>query len=166
MRLKVTFLVLILLLVVPISAQETPPITGDIDTSAITDDMVNEVARQLYCPVCENIPLDTCGTAACQDWREEVRLMLAVGMSEEEIVDNFVIRFGDRVVGTPKDPVLRALSLYGPLAMMLIGILIAGWTVFNWKKRSKSKTKVILRYEDNEDNNDPYLDMLERDLKG
>jgi cytochrome c-type biogenesis protein CcmH/NrfF len=28
-----------------------------------TDDEVNAIASQLYCPVCENIPLDACGTA-------------------------------------------------------------------------------------------------------
>ena len=27
-----------------------------------TDDEVNAVARQMYCPVCENIPLDVCPT--------------------------------------------------------------------------------------------------------
>ncbi|NQS91637.1 MAG: hypothetical protein HQ574_04445, partial [Chloroflexi bacterium] len=34
-----------------------------------TDDDVNAIAKQLYCPVCENIPLDACGTAACEQWR-------------------------------------------------------------------------------------------------
>jgi len=34
-----------------------------------TDDEVNAIAKQLYCPVCENISLDACGTAACEQWR-------------------------------------------------------------------------------------------------
>ena len=30
-----------------------------------TDDEVNAIAKELYCPVCENISLDACGTTAC-----------------------------------------------------------------------------------------------------
>ena len=35
---------------------------------AVTDDQVNEIAREVYCPVCENTPLDVCDTQACADW--------------------------------------------------------------------------------------------------
>jgi cytochrome c-type biogenesis protein CcmH len=34
-----------------------------------SDDQVNAIARQLYCPVCENTPLDVCPTTACHQWR-------------------------------------------------------------------------------------------------
>jgi cytochrome c-type biogenesis protein CcmH len=162
MRLKSLFLVLLMALAVPIMAQETV-LGSDVDTSGITDDMVNDVARLLYCPVCESTPLDTCGTAACKDWRDEIRTMLAEGMNSEEIVDNFVLRFGDRVVGTPQDPMLRAFSLVTPWVMILIGVLIAGWTILKWKRRSEGKAKIISQSDD-EDKNDLYKDMLEQDL--
>jgi len=87
----------------------------DAPVTTVTDDQVNAIANKLYCPVCENITLDTCGTAACADWRYEIRLQLESGMTEEQIVEDFVRRFGDRVVGTPMDPLLRALSLGTPL---------------------------------------------------
>jgi len=35
-----------------------------------SDDEVNAIARQLFCPICQNIPLDVCPTQACADWRE------------------------------------------------------------------------------------------------
>ena len=49
--------------------QETTPQAIE----SITDDQVNAVAKQLYCPVCENIPLDVCPTQACAEWRELMR---------------------------------------------------------------------------------------------
>ena len=67
----------------------------------VTDDELNVVARQLYCPVCENIPLDTCPTQACAEWRELIREQLASGMGEAEIKQYFVNRFGDRVLAAP-----------------------------------------------------------------
>jgi len=92
------------------------------DTSTVTANDVNEIAKTLYCPVCENIPLDTCPTAACEDWRYEIRLMLEDGFTPDEIKADFVRRFGDRVVGTPYDPVLRALSFVIPI-LAAVGVV-------------------------------------------
>ena len=66
-----------------------------------SDDEVNAIARQMYCPVCENIPLDVCGTQACAQWREQIREKLAEGWTEEEIKDYFVQLYGDRVLSEP-----------------------------------------------------------------
>lgn len=75
---------------------------GDAPPDGVTDDEVNAIAEQLYCPVCDNIPLDVCGTAACADWRDEIRTMLADGRSEDEIKTYFVDRYGRRVLATPQ----------------------------------------------------------------
>ena len=117
----ITFFLILLLLITPAAAQ------------GITDDEVNEVAGKLYCPVCENIPLDACGTAACQDWREEIRTQLGEGMSEQQVIDNFVARYGDRVVGTPVDPMLRALSLVTPWILGALAVGVALWTLLRWR---------------------------------
>jgi len=74
-----------------VHAQDTAP----------TDDQVNAIAKQLYCPVCENTPLDVCPTDACKQWRELIRTMLAEGKSEEEIKNYFVAQFGARVLNEP-----------------------------------------------------------------
>jgi cytochrome c-type biogenesis protein CcmH len=77
------------------------PISAFAQGSDPTDDDVNEVARQLYCPVCENIPLDTCGTTACEQWRGIIRDKLADGWTEDEIKNYFVNQYGDRVLAEP-----------------------------------------------------------------
>ena len=66
-----------------------------------TDDDVNAVAKQLFCPVCENIPLDTCGTAACEQWRGIIREKLSEGWTEDQIKNYFVEQYGDRVLAEP-----------------------------------------------------------------
>ncbi|GAB4478883.1 MAG: hypothetical protein Kow00124_23800 [Anaerolineae bacterium] len=80
-------------------AQEGGP--GVVPPAPVTDDQVNAIAKQLYCPVCENVPLDVCGTKACADWRDEIRAMLEDGRSEEEIKAYFTDRYGRRVLATP-----------------------------------------------------------------
>ena len=61
-----------------------------------TDDEVNAIAKQLYCPVCENTPLDVCPTEACRQWRELIRLQISEGMTEAEIKQYFVDQIAHR----------------------------------------------------------------------
>jgi cytochrome c-type biogenesis protein CcmH len=112
----------------PAAAQDTIP------AGSISADEVNAVARQLYCPVCENIPLDVCGTAACAQWRDEIRIQLEEGRTPQQVIDDFVLRFGERVVGTPQDPLLRALSLVTPWLVAAVAVLVAVVLLSRWTK--------------------------------
>ncbi len=68
---------------------------------APTDDDVNDIAKQLFCPTCENVPLDQCGTSACVQWRDTIRDLLAEGQTESDIKAYFVAQHGERVLNTP-----------------------------------------------------------------
>jgi cytochrome c-type biogenesis protein CcmH len=86
-----------------------------------TDDEVNKIAKQLYCPVCENTPLDVCPTEACRQWREEIRSMLADGKSEDEIKQHFVDYYGARVLNEPPN---RLATYFVPAVAILLGVLL------------------------------------------
>ena len=94
----------------------------------VTDNDVNRVAQKMYCPVCENIPLDECHTLACIEWKGEIRLQLAAGKSEQQIIESFVRRFGDQVVGIPQDPVLRALTALIPALAFMLALAVGAFT--------------------------------------
>lgn len=129
----------------------------------ITDDEVNAVARQLYCPVCENIPLDACGTPACIQWRGEIRTQLEAGQTPRQVIDDFVQRFGDRVVGTPQDPTLRALSLVTPWLLGAL-VLIAGASVLlRWRRGATPASASATSTASHSD--DDYRARLEADLR-
>jgi cytochrome c-type biogenesis protein CcmH len=87
----------------------------------VTQDDVNAVAKQLFCPVCENEPLDQCGTKACQDWRAEIRLQLEQGATEQDIKDNFQRRYGDRVLSEPPREGINWVLWLLPVAFVLFG---------------------------------------------
>ncbi len=94
----------------------------------ISDNAVNAVAEKMYCPVCENIPLDECQTRACIEWKEEIRLQLGEGKDEAAVIDSFVGRFGDQVVGIPQDPVLRGLTVLTPILALFLAIALGAYT--------------------------------------
>ena len=83
-----------------------------------TDDDVNRIAKQLYCPVCESTPLDVCPTEACRQWRDLIRQMLSEGKSEDEIKQYFVTQYGVRVLDEPPN---RWVSYLVPVVAFLLG---------------------------------------------
>jgi cytochrome c-type biogenesis protein CcmH len=97
--------------VIPVFAQSGTP----------TDDDVNRIAKQLYCPVCENTPLDVCPTEACRQWRELIRTMLSEGKSEAEIKQYFVTQYGARVLNEPPN---RWITYLIPGAAILLGAFL------------------------------------------
>ncbi|MBN1887685.1 MAG: cytochrome c-type biogenesis protein CcmH [Thermoflexales bacterium] len=88
----------------------------------MTDDQVNAVAKQLNCPVCENIPLDVCDTQACVQWRDLIRQKLAAGETPEQIMVYFHETYGDRVL---QEPPRRGLSSV-LWVLPLLGVAAAG----------------------------------------
>lgn len=108
-------------------AQSNPP-------QPVTDDQVNAVARQLYCPVCENIPLDVCPTQACAEWRDLIRQKLSQGWSETQIKQYFVDQYGDRVIGTPPARGLNWLVYIIPPLAILLGVYILYRALRAWTR--------------------------------
>jgi cytochrome c-type biogenesis protein CcmH len=98
----------------PVLAQgATPP-------PPVTADEVNRVAKQLYCPVCENIPLDVCPTQACIQWRATIREKLEEGWNDQQILDYFVTQYGERVLARPSTRGINILVwLIPPVALAL-----------------------------------------------
>ena len=86
-----------------------------------TDDEVNAVAKELFCPVCENTPLDVCPTQACAQWRDLIRRMLSEGKDEAEIKQYFVDNYGDRVLNEPPRTGFNWLAYLVPPLVILLG---------------------------------------------
>jgi cytochrome c-type biogenesis protein CcmH len=113
-----------LLVVGVVSAQQPTP----------SDDQVNAIAKQLYCPVCENIPLDVCPTTACAQWRELIRQKLADGWSGQQIKDYFVQQYGARVLGTPPPKGINWLVYLVPPIAILAGVYVLYRAYLSWRR--------------------------------
>ena len=89
-----------------------------------TDDEVNAVASQLYCPVCENVPLDVCGTQACSQWRAIIRQKLQAGWSARQIHAFFAEQYGTRVLASPPFAGASVLFWLVPLVLLAVGAVV------------------------------------------
>jgi cytochrome c-type biogenesis protein CcmH len=102
-----------------------------------SDDQVNTIAKQLYCPVCEATPLDVCPTQACAQWRELIRQKLAEGWGDQQIKDYFVQQYGARVLGTPPPKGINWLVYVAPLLFVVAGSYILFRGFRSWKPRAQ-----------------------------
>lgn len=122
----------LLLLFITFALATAPPAQAQ-DGVPVSDDEVNVVAKELYCPVCPNTPLDVCETQACKDWRDEIRTQLSAGWSEEEVVDYFVERYGERVLAEPQRGGFTSLVWILPVVAVLMGMVFVVQALRDWR---------------------------------
>jgi cytochrome c-type biogenesis protein CcmH len=101
----------------------------------VTPNDVNRIAKQLYCPVCPNTPLDVCETKACEDWRELIRQKLEAGESDREIIDYFVAQYGERVLATPPPRGFNLVGYTVPPLLLLAGVAFLAFVLRAWTRR-------------------------------
>jgi cytochrome c-type biogenesis protein CcmH len=133
-----------------------------------SDDDVNAVASQLFCPVCENTPLDVCPTEACRQWRDLIRQMLAEGKTADEIKQYFVDNYGARVLSEPPRSGLNWLVYVVPPAAFLLGAFLLFRAFVVWKRQAQTAAPVAPpapRSRRGKAADDPYVARLEDELK-
>jgi cytochrome c-type biogenesis protein CcmH len=127
-----------------------------------SDDEVNAIARQLYCPVCENVPLDVCPTQACAQWRDLIRQKLIDGWTEQQIKDYFVEQYGARVLAAPPAQGFNWLVYLVPPVAILAGIYILWRAMRSWKQPA---SRPIADEPATETPEDKYVRRLEEELR-
>jgi cytochrome c-type biogenesis protein CcmH len=133
-------------------------------SSEISEDQVNVIASQLFCPVCQNVPLDVCGTQACADWRAEIRSMLAQGKSTQDIKTYFASRYGQRVLATPEAQGINTLVWILPIVGVVAGLAVAIVALRRMAPGALSAevSQTAVSYDDL---NPEYVARLENDLR-
>jgi cytochrome c-type biogenesis protein CcmH len=111
------------------------------DPPTPSPDEVNAIARNLYCPVCANVPLDVCGTAACAQWRQQISDLLVQGYTEQQVYDYFAAQYGQGVLAAPPARGLNWLVyVLPPLAILLAAFLL--WrNMAAWRKPAAAKPR-------------------------
>ena len=78
----------------------------------------------LRCPKCQNQNLAGSDSPIASDLRRELHDLLKNGMSDKEIVDFMVDRYGDYVLYNPRLQPNTWLLWFAPLALLLVGGIV------------------------------------------
>lgn len=143
-------------------AQEQPP-------EEVTDDEVNAIGQQLFCPTCENTPVDVCPTQTCSDWRADIRQQLAEGRSEQEILTYFADYYGPDVLANPPREGFGLVAWSIPVVVVLASIVGFGWYFYHLHQAGQAVAQDKKLGENRAVSpppapNDKYRDLLEQEL--
>lgn len=69
--------------------------------ATVGPNQINEVAKQLWCPLCSGVRLDACELKACSQMKEVIGQKLAEGSDVQTIKNYFVAQYGPQVLGEP-----------------------------------------------------------------
>ena len=92
------------------------------------------LANELRCLVCQNQTIADSHAGLAEDLRQQIRVMLAQGRSEREILDYMTERYGDFVLYRPPFKASTLVLWLGPAALMLIA-LGALWRVLRRRQQ-------------------------------
>ncbi|MCC6142044.1 MAG: cytochrome c-type biogenesis protein CcmH [Nitrospira sp.] len=99
------------------AAQEARPLAENPQAEA----RLKALAVELRCLVCQNQTLADSNAPLAEDLRREVREMIAKNMSDREIIDFLVERYGDFVLYRPPLRAATTLLWIGPFLLLIVG---------------------------------------------
>lgn len=140
------------------------PVHAQTAEQAVTMDQVNAVARELWCPLCSGVRLDTCDLKACEQMRQEIALKLAEGEDAESIKAYFLAQYGPQVLGEPPRSGFNLLAWILPIVVVgggAIFLLVRGRSLFARPTQSTLPSSTMPLAQEDE----PYARRLDEELK-
>jgi cytochrome c-type biogenesis protein CcmH len=135
-------LLLVLILVPCVAvAEEARPLADNPQVES----RLKALAIELRCLVCQNQTLADSNAPLAEDLRREVREMIAKNMSDQEIIDFLVARYGDFVRYRPPLKATTSLLWLGPFLLLVVG---ATTLVLALRRRQKKLSDVSLSEEE------------------
>ncbi len=130
-------LVIILLIPSLAEAKEARPLADNPQVEA----RLKHLAVELRCLVCQNQTLADSNAPLAEDLRREIREMIAKDMSDHDIIDFLVQRYGDFVLYRPPWKATTTLLWLGPFLLLIAG---ATALVLVLRRRQKKLADVTL----------------------
>ena len=103
-------------------AKEAPTLAAD----PVLEKRVMALSAELRCLVCQNQTIADSNAELAIDLKNQVREKLGQGMSDKDIIDYMVERYGDFVLYRPPVRGTTWLLWFGPFLLLVVGIFFLG----------------------------------------
>lgn len=98
------------------------------------------ISEELRCLVCQNESLASSRAELANDLREEVRKLITQNLSDQQIKDYLVTRYGDFVLYRPQVKPLTWVLWFGPFLLLVVAV----WGMFSYvRQRQSAQTTVV-----------------------
>lgn len=103
-------------------------------TAATPRTSVTDVEDEVMCVAC-GVPLDIAESPQATQERGYIRQLVAQGKTKQEIKDELVAQYGDRVLALPKDDGFGLAAYLVPIAIVLIALAAGIFFVPKWRQK-------------------------------
>lgn len=129
------------------------------------DQQVRDVGLQLKCLTCQGENVADSPSVFAGESRTVIRQQLQSGKSEQQVVQYFVSRYGDRILLSPQWQGFQLLAWLVPIGMLLIGLILAYATLRTWRVQTVEASGQDEGREDiDKADLERYREQLEREL--
>jgi cytochrome c-type biogenesis protein CcmH len=96
------------------------------------EEIARRIEGELMAPCCWAEPVLQHMSPVAEEMRRDIRVMLAAGKSEQEILDFYVAKYGERILTTPPARGFNLLVYIMPWVMALAGIAAVALVLRRW----------------------------------
>jgi cytochrome c-type biogenesis protein CcmH len=122
------------------------------------EDIARRIEGELMAPCCWAEPVSQHMSPVAEEMRRDIRAMLAAGKSEQEILDFYVAKYGERILTTPPARGFNLLVYILPWVMALAGIAAVALVLRRWlAQRPAASAGPTL--------DERYADRIDRELR-
>jgi cytochrome c-type biogenesis protein CcmH len=90
----------------------------------VVEARLKALAEELRCLVCQNQTIADSNAPLAHDLRNEIRVQVAQGKTDDQIRDYMVQRYGDFVLYRPPWKAVTLLLWIGPFALLALGVFV------------------------------------------
>lgn len=105
------------------------------------DDEVRQIAKELRCPVCENLSVADSPSDLAAQMRGIIRKKLEAGESRDQIVQYFVDRYGESILLSPPKSGFALAIWLGPVVGLAVGAVMV-YTAYRSRQASVESVAV------------------------
>ena len=97
----------------------------------------NDLEDEVMCDVC-GIPLNIAESPRAEQQRQELKQLIAQGMTKKQIKATLVARYGPSILATPQDHGFSLAAYLVPIAAVLAALVALAFAIPRWRRRRPS----------------------------
>lgn len=98
------------------------------------------IEEQVMCVVCKT-PLSVANGPQAEAQRRQIRGLIAAGLTEQQIKDELVAEYGERVLALPEDDGFNLAVYLVPVALVLTALALLTLALPRWRRSARARAQ-------------------------
>ena len=96
------------------------------------------IEEQVMCVVCKT-PLSVANGPQAEAQRRQIRRLIAAGLTEQQVKDELVAEYGERVLALPEDDGFNLAVYLVPIALVLLALSLLALALPRWRRHARTR---------------------------